>query len=63
MGTSLGRSDFWDCLGAQALAMIGWWYSRQPYDPRNRRAESLYPSPMWILECGELGRIQKALTL
>ena len=23
MGTSVGRSDFWDCLGGQVLVMIG----------------------------------------
>ena len=30
MGTSFWRGDFWDHLGAQALVMIGGWYSRQP---------------------------------
>ena len=28
MGTSFGRSDFWDRLGGRALVMIGQWYSR-----------------------------------
>ena len=31
MGTRFGSRDFWDRLGAQALTMIGRWYSRQPY--------------------------------
>ena len=26
--TTIGRSDFWDCLGGQALVMIVCWYSR-----------------------------------
>ena len=29
MGTSFGRSDFWDRSGGQALVMIGRWFSRQ----------------------------------
>ena len=40
--TTIGRSDFWDCLGGQALVMILCWYSRHPNYPRNRCAESLY---------------------
>ena len=28
MGTSFGRSAFWDRSGGQALVMIGRWYSR-----------------------------------
>ena len=57
MGTSFARSDFWDGLVGQALAMIGRWYSRQPLtnqkcrlstqkipkDPKNRCGESLHP--------------------
>ena len=27
IGTIFGSSDFWDCLGWQALLMIGRWYS------------------------------------
>ena len=30
MGTSFGRSAFWDRSGGQALVMIGRWFSRQP---------------------------------
>ena len=30
MGTSFGCSDFWDCLGGQALVMTDQWHSRQP---------------------------------
>ena len=29
-GTSFRRNDFWDLLDRQTLAMIGYWYSRQP---------------------------------
>ena len=28
--TSFRRNDFWDLLDGQTLAMIGYWYSRQP---------------------------------
>ena len=34
MGTSFGRSDFWDRSGGQALVMIGRWFSRQPLTNR-----------------------------
>ena len=30
VGTSFRRNDFWDLLDGQTLAMIGYWYSRQP---------------------------------
>lgn len=28
MGTSFQRNYFWNCLGEQALALIGWWYPK-----------------------------------
>ena len=37
MGTSFGCSDFWDCLGGQALVMIGQWHSRQPLTNHKQR--------------------------
>ena len=46
MGTSFGRSAFWDRSGGQALVMIGRWFSRQLLAnrkacPRTRSQNSL----------------------
>ena len=41
MGTSFGCSDFWECLGGQALVMIGQWHSRQPLTNNMQRRQPL----------------------
>ena len=41
MATSFGCSDFWDCLGGQALVMIGQWHSRQPLTNNMQRRQPL----------------------
>ena len=37
MRLSFRRSDFWDCLRGQALALIGRWYARQPLTNHKKR--------------------------
>ena len=57
MGTSFGRSAFWDRSGGQALVMIGRWFSRQllasrkacpPTRSQNSLPRKLVPIPLII---------------
>ena len=56
MGTSFGCSDFWDCLGEQALIMIGRWYPKATINqsearfvhPNDRRNHSLRKHPFFL---------------
>ena len=43
MGTCFRRNDCRDCLGGQALVMIGRWYSRQPLTNHNQRLLTVEP--------------------
>ena len=62
MGTSSGRSDFWDRLGDQALVMIGRCNACPPKRSQKSYlcAQNLYPFPTQSPEWRELMAVHLA---